>query len=50
MKRIVSMKVGYPVWQKGYYDHIIRNESEYQGIIKYITDNPASWLDDDYNG
>ena len=31
------------IWQKSYYEHIIRNESEYIRISKYIIDNPINW-------
>ena len=32
-----------PVWQRNYYDHIIRNEKSYQTISKYIINNPIQW-------
>jgi len=32
-----------PVWQRSYYDRIIRNRHELQAIRKYITMNPANW-------
>ena len=28
-------------WQEGYYDHYIRNESEFYNVIRYILDNPV---------
>jgi len=34
------------LWQKSFYDHIIRNESDYQNIWQYICGNPSRWLDD----
>jgi len=34
---------GKPVWQRNYYDHIIRNERELQNIRQYIHDNPLKW-------
>jgi len=36
------------LWQRSFYEHIIRNESEYQTIRQYIDDNPAKWLEDKY--
>ncbi len=40
---------GIPVWQRGYYDRIIRNESELELIRKYILFNPTRWeLDKEY--
>ena len=38
-----------PVWQQNYYEHIIRNESEWDRIRKYIETNPANWHLDDEN-
>jgi hypothetical protein len=32
-------------WQTRFHDHIIRNQSEYQRIDQYITNNPAKWGD-----
>ena len=40
--------IGRSIWQREYYDHIIRNELDYQTKWKYIDDNPAKWADDDY--
>jgi putative transposase len=36
-------------WQRNYYEHIIRNESESQQIRKYILANPGNWLEDQDN-
>ena len=41
MKRAVTKTVGRPIWQKGYYDHVIRNEQDYLDIWDYIHTNPA---------
>ena len=34
------------IWQPSFYDHIIRNENDYQSIWQYISGNPSKWLDD----
>lgn len=34
------------LWQRYYYEHIIRNEREYQAIADYIRCNPQNWLTD----
>jgi putative transposase len=34
---------GKPVWQRGYYEHIIRDPDEYHQIGEYILFNPAKW-------
>jgi putative transposase len=35
-----------PVWQRGYYDRIIRSETELERICAYISNNPARWAAD----
>ena len=37
------------LWQKGYYDHIIRNTRAFKYIQKYIYHNPERWLYDKVN-
>jgi REP element-mobilizing transposase RayT len=37
------------VWQRNYYEHIIRNETELDRITRYIESNPARWNDDNEN-
>ena len=31
------------VWQRGYHDHVIRNQDDYEMIAKYIHENPLRW-------
>jgi len=40
---------GSPIWQRNYYERIIRNESELNRISDYIVSNPANWIDDENN-
>lgn len=40
-------KQGIPVWQRNYYEHIIRSDKEHQAIHDYILDNPLNWNLDD---
>ncbi len=40
---------GVPVWQRNYYEHIIRNDRTLQAIRQYIRDNPLRWHLDRYN-
>ena len=44
-KRINRMRKmpGFPVWQRNYYEHIIRDEDELNAIRQYIIDNPQNW-------
>jgi REP element-mobilizing transposase RayT len=36
------------LWQRNYYEHIIRNETDYRDIWQYINENPVKWADDEY--
>lgn len=36
------------IWQRGYYEHVIRNERDYLEIWRYIDQNPARWNEDEY--
>ena len=38
----------YTLWQRNYYEHIIRNAAELYHIRKYIIENPLKWNDDKY--
>jgi putative transposase len=40
---------GAPVWQRNYYEHIIRNEKELATMREYITHNPLQWETDREN-
>jgi len=40
---------GAPVWQRNYYEHVIRSDDEMTSAIQYITDNPARWAKDAEN-
>lgn len=36
------------IWQRDYYEHIIRDEADYQNQWRYIDENPARWIEDEY--
>jgi len=40
---------GIPIWQRNYYEHIIRNENELNRIREYILNNPLQWDNDENN-
>jgi putative transposase len=40
---------GLSVWQRGYYDHIVRNDADLTRIRDYIANNPAQWELDENN-
>ena len=37
---------GAPVWQRNYYDRVIRTDREYAQVAAYIANHPANWLKD----
>lgn len=40
---------GAKLWQRNYYEHIIRNEKSLENIRNYIINNPAKWDEDENN-
>jgi putative transposase len=50
-KRINELRgtPGGAIWQRNYYEHIIRTEAELQAIREYIAHNPLSWEIDEEN-
>lgn len=47
-KVLVSKEIGQSIWQRSFYDHIIRDEEDYLNHLRYIEDNPAKWSEDKY--
>ena len=49
-KRInkIDNATGTAVWQRNYYEHVIRNEHDLSGIREYILMNPIMWNNDKY--
>jgi len=51
--KAVSMRTIKPfsekLWQRNYYEHVIRNEKDLDSIRQYIVDNPFKWEEDEYN-
>ena len=49
MKRFTNKASGQDLWQRSYYDHIIRDEEDFLIKWNYIDNNPTKWtLDDMY--
>jgi len=40
---------GIPIWQRNYYEHIIRDDAEMNRIREYIVNNPLQWDNDTEN-
>ena len=47
-KTAVSKEIGVSVWQKGFFDHIIRNDEDLHRHVQYIDENPKKWENDEY--
>ncbi|MGE5567426.1 MAG: transposase [Rhodospirillales bacterium] len=45
-KAAVSKRAGRSIWQRSFWEHIIRNDDELNRIRAYIEDNPLRWPDD----
>jgi REP element-mobilizing transposase RayT len=50
-KRINTLRdnPGCPVWQRNYYEHVVRNETDLTNIRQYIANNPLKWDLDENN-
>lgn len=48
-KGAVTKRAGLPLWQKSFHDHVIRNESDYLRIWRYMDTNPLKWEEDRYH-
>ena len=42
-KRFCNKEYGKNIWQPRYYDHVIRNQNDYNDIWEYIDNNPQKW-------
>lgn len=47
-KSSVTKQLGYSIWQRNYYEHIIRNTDSYVHISEYIVNNPVNWRTDKF--
>ena len=43
-KRFCNREYGNNIWQSRYYDHVVRNQQDYNEIWEYIDNNPAKWI------
>jgi REP element-mobilizing transposase RayT len=37
---------GAAVWQRNYYEHVIRDDADYNRIAEYVANNPQRWAED----
>ena len=47
-KRFCNKEYGENIWQRSFYDHIIRNQRDYDEVTKYIYENPMRWKFDKF--
>jgi REP-associated tyrosine transposase len=45
----VTRRVGRPIWQRSYYERVIRGEDELGALREYIEQNPLRWALDREN-
>jgi len=43
-KRFCNKEYGNNIWQSRYYDHVIRNQQDYEEVWQYIETNPIRWM------
>ena len=43
IKVLTTKEIGEPIFQRSYYDHVIRNQQDYNEIWEYIEGNPLKW-------
>jgi len=48
-KAAVSKQLATAVWQRGYHEHIIRNDRDWLACVAYIDANPAQWATSPYD-
>ena len=46
IKTLTTKEIGVPIFQRSYYDHVIRNQRDYDEVWEYIDTNPVKWKDD----
>ena len=44
-----NLNISGKLWQRNYYEHIIRDENDYNRILEYIKNNPSNWQNDENN-
>ncbi len=47
-KRFCNREYGTNIWQRGSYDHIIRDQADFDQHLQYIYENPFGWQKDEY--
>lgn len=45
-RMIRALEPDLKIWQRSFYDHVIRNQKSYEKIWNYIDTNPIKWEED----
>ena len=45
LKSLCTRSAKRPLWQRGYYEHVIRNREDFLSCGEYIASNPGKWLE-----
>ena len=43
LKILTTKEIGESIFQRSYYDHVIRNQQDYNTVWEYIENNPLKW-------
>ena len=47
LKRFCNKEIGESIFQRSFYDHVIRGREDYEEIARYIYENPLNWENDE---
>ncbi|MBO5379600.1 MAG: transposase [Clostridia bacterium] len=47
LKRFCNKEIGENIFQRSFYDHVIRGREDYEEISRYIYENPLNWKNDE---
>ena len=45
LKALTTKEIGQSIFQRSFYDHVIRNEQDYKEVWDYIEKNPYRWIE-----
>ena len=45
LKRLANKEIGHNIFQTSFYDHVIRDETDYITKWNYIENNPVKWVE-----
>ncbi len=48
-REVHQVRPNITLWQRSFYDHIIRNQQSYEEIWSYIQYNPQKWVEDKFH-